>query len=388
MSVVAWGLASFTGEEVFHPTYVKLNVSQTPVTVQQIQQRSSSPSSPSPLRYSNPPSLAPSPQHSMDNKASAPLYVQLSSDGELDVPSTLLAIARRFEKLEIWTVSHVRALEERMGDVERWLVEKEKDSQSQHQGQQSRDTPDLSQDVSDIREEMTKLQGRMSKIGREMAKLATFPSNLSNAPSRGQTVREHHQELEGQERKAREEADGLRKRIAEMQSKLEEDRHTSGKASVTYSNPRDVHSHPIRKHCSPGPTACLPLDRSSPKFANRLDDALHGRDYERCVQNFKEDDIVWFVDYLDKACHHHPLSHCSLELSSRLSTVSIPWDLLPESVCVNSEACVRLTLHFQHPMRFLPTFLPLIPMRSPPAVSLMCIADPSMAYRFASNVCE
>ena len=172
------------------PTYMKLNVPQTPVTVQQVQQRSSSPSSPSPLRYSNPPSLAPSPQRSMDNNASVPLYAQLSSDGELDVPSTLLAIARRFEKLEKWTVGHVRALEERMDDVERWLVEKEKEkeSQSQHRGQQSRDTPDLSQDVSDIREEMTELQGRMSEIGREMAKLATAPSNLSSAPSRGHVI--------------------------------------------------------------------------------------------------------------------------------------------------------------------------------------------------------
>ena len=47
------------------------------------------------------------------------------------------------------------------------------------------------------------------------------------------------------ERRAREEADGLRKRIAEMQSKPEEDRHRSGKASATYSNSRHVPSHPI-----------------------------------------------------------------------------------------------------------------------------------------------
>ena len=43
-------------------------------------------------------------------------------------------------------------------------------------------------------------------------------------------VEELRRELEEQKGKAREEADGLRKRIAEMQSKLEEDRHTSGKA--------------------------------------------------------------------------------------------------------------------------------------------------------------
>ena len=47
------------------------------------------------------------------------------------------------------------------------------------------------------------------------------------------------------ERGAREEIDGLRNRIAEMQSKLEEDRHTSGKASATYLSSRHVSFHPI-----------------------------------------------------------------------------------------------------------------------------------------------
>lgn len=172
------------------PTYMKLNVPQTPSTVQHVQQQSLSPSTPSPLQHSIPPSLAGSPHRGTDNKDSPPLYAQFSSDGVLDVSSTLLTIARRFEKLEKWTVSHVRALEERMDDVERWLVEKEKEkeSQSQQQSKQPRATPDVSQDVSDIREEMTELQGRMSEIGREMARLATPPSNLSNAPSKGHAV--------------------------------------------------------------------------------------------------------------------------------------------------------------------------------------------------------
>jgi len=172
------------------PAYMKLNVPQTPATAHHVQQRSSSPSSPTPLRHSNPPSLAPSPIRGADNKASPPLYAQFSSDGVLDVPSTLLAVARRFEKLEKWTVSHVRALEERMDDVEKWLVEKEKEkeTQTQHQGQQSHADLECTQDISDIREEMTELQGRMSEIGREMAKLATSPSLLSNAPSRGHAI--------------------------------------------------------------------------------------------------------------------------------------------------------------------------------------------------------
>ena len=106
------------------------------------------------------------------------------------------------------------------------------------------------------------------------------------------------------------------------------------------------------------------------------------------MQNFREGDVVWFVDYLDKARHYLPLSHWALNLASRLSTVSTLWDPPPESVCVNSEAYARLTPHFQHPVQSLFTFLPLKNLRSPPVDSLMCIADPSMAYRFVSNVCE
>ena len=48
--------------------------------------------------------------------------------------------------------------------------------------------------------------------------------------TRKEMAREHRRELEEQERRARKEADGFRKCISEMQSKLEEDRHTSGKA--------------------------------------------------------------------------------------------------------------------------------------------------------------
>ena len=139
---------------------------------------------------------------------------------------------------------------------------------------------------------------------------------------------------------------------------------------------------------SPSPTACLPLDRSSPQFAEHLNEALHGREYVRCVQNFKEDDLVWFVDYLDKACHYVPLSHSTLKLAGRLSTVSIPWVPLPASACVNSEAYARHIQHSQHPTQSLPTFLPLIPIRSHPVPSVRCTMGPSMTRRFASNVCE
>ena len=89
-----------------------------------------SPASPTPFRPNVPTNLSPSPMHSVEARQEAnsssreapPLYAQFNGQGTLDVPGTLLVIAKRFEKLEKWTVGHVRALEERMSDVERWLV--------------------------------------------------------------------------------------------------------------------------------------------------------------------------------------------------------------------------------------------------------------------------
>ncbi|KII91568.1 hypothetical protein PLICRDRAFT_105554 [Plicaturopsis crispa FD-325 SS-3] len=150
----------------------------------------SSPSSPTPSRPINaaaPPILTPSPMRPTEGDASSPsreplpLYAQFNAQGTLDVPGTLLTIAKRFEKLEKWTVGHVRALEERMSDVERWLVDKEQEkekAESIHPGTQA------STVVGEIREEVAELQGRVGELGREMAKLATAPTNLSSGPAR------------------------------------------------------------------------------------------------------------------------------------------------------------------------------------------------------------
>ncbi|PVF93633.1 hypothetical protein CPB86DRAFT_789892, partial [Serendipita vermifera] len=64
-----------------------------------------------------------------------PTYAKFTPSGTLDIPETLLTIARRFEKLERWTVGHVRALEDRVGDVEKWLVDKEEARQASEDAQ-------------------------------------------------------------------------------------------------------------------------------------------------------------------------------------------------------------------------------------------------------------
>ncbi|KAH8827104.1 hypothetical protein DL96DRAFT_1605517 [Flagelloscypha sp. PMI_526] len=131
--------------------------------------------------------MTPSPMRQSPARApgeTTPLYAQFNSDGALDVPSTLLTIAKRFEKLEKWTVGHVRALEERMNDVERWLVdqEDEKEKNSIAASQNGDAKPRSDEEIRELREEIAELQGRFGELGREMANLAT--KNLSSGPTK------------------------------------------------------------------------------------------------------------------------------------------------------------------------------------------------------------
>lgn len=152
---------------------------------------------PRPIRESG--LMTPSPGRSVDSRDAPPLYAEFNSQGTLDVAGTLLTVARRFEKLERWTVSHVRALEDRMGDVERWLVDKEKEkeeeetapaaaaaasSTSEKSSFHSDDDEGRDSALGEIREEIVELQGRVGELGREMAKLMTAPLNLASGPAR------------------------------------------------------------------------------------------------------------------------------------------------------------------------------------------------------------
>ncbi|KAF8195785.1 hypothetical protein K438DRAFT_1826514 [Mycena galopus ATCC 62051] len=153
---------------------------------------SSSPTTPTRPQIPNanmPPNLTPSPMRPDTISSSPrerekevpPLYAHFDeTTGTLDVHVTLLNIAKRFEKLEKWTVGHVRALEERMGDVERWLVDKENEKEArQSKEEPSHNREDGGEALLEMREGLQELESRVSALGREMAKLATTPSNLS-----------------------------------------------------------------------------------------------------------------------------------------------------------------------------------------------------------------
>ncbi|KAL1752673.1 hypothetical protein FB107DRAFT_292962 [Schizophyllum commune] len=145
-----------------------------------------------------------------------PSTVKFSPAGALDVPATVLEVARRLEKLENWTVKHVHALEERMGSVERRLVrdkfaelkesEQTKNTSDELTNKESKSSPDseikssanlamprndesvdpdafspstgklddktTESELSSIRAELGELQTRVGDLGRDMAVVA------------------------------------------------------------------------------------------------------------------------------------------------------------------------------------------------------------------------
>lgn len=122
------------------------------------------------------------------SKDSPPLYAKFDSTGRLDIPETLLAIARRFEKLERWAVGHVRALEDRVGDIEKWLVDKEEVRQkSEEEYKQEKenwvsrsDLERVSSEVSSVKEGLSGVKARVLEMGR-----ATGATAMAYKPASG-----------------------------------------------------------------------------------------------------------------------------------------------------------------------------------------------------------
>lgn len=170
------------------PAFANLHIPAPPLTRKPVPPSPSSPTPSRPSLSNMPPNLTPSPMRTVDTLSSSPsrevppLYAQFNAQGTLDIPATVLTIAKRFEKLEKWTVGHVRALEDRMNDVERWLVDKEKEKQETSSVKGLPSQEGVHQELHNVRDEIAELQGRVGELGREMAKLATSSSNLSSGP--------------------------------------------------------------------------------------------------------------------------------------------------------------------------------------------------------------
>jgi hypothetical protein len=112
-------------------------------------------------------------------------------------------------------------------------------------------------------------------------------------------------------RQALEEQGRIANRIGETtQSKFVEDQNPnqdrSGEppSTCTFLHFEFFWSVPCGTVRLPSSSAGLPLDQSSLDFGDRINKVLHGQEYEQCTQDFKKEDSVWLVDYLDRVCCH------------------------------------------------------------------------------------
>ena len=93
------------------------------------------------------------------------------------------------------------------------------------------------------------------------------------------------------------------------------------------------------------------LNRSSPGFCDQLNDILYGEEYKKWIPNIQDDDLVWFVDYLDGVCRCAALP--CLRLSHfRLLVASILPVTLYGSVCANSGVFVVPGRYYQRRICF------------------------------------
>lgn len=141
----------------------------------------SGPVTPTPQRTHGPPGSSPI----LGPTEPTPLYAVFNPQGTLDIPVTLLTVAKRFEKLEKWTVSHVRALEERMKDVEKYVTTRRLLLVAYHLpnlsryliDRESEEKPDslARKQLDDIKREMTNLQILLLETHTDLTELKNTP---------------------------------------------------------------------------------------------------------------------------------------------------------------------------------------------------------------------
>jgi hypothetical protein len=88
-----------------------------------------------------------------------------------------------FREAQKWIVGHIRALEERMGNVERWPAKKVNEKGGD--GRLTCHPP--WRKLNEMRDKLVEMQGRISEPGREMAKFTTSSGMLSTMLLRAQT---------------------------------------------------------------------------------------------------------------------------------------------------------------------------------------------------------
>ena len=81
------------------------------------------------------------------------------------------------------------------------------------------------------------------------------------------------------------------------------------------------------------------LDKSSARFPNQLVDLLSEKEYTTCITRLRDEDVTWFIDYLDNVCVIFRFTNFLLSFC-RPSTPSTLLPLRIRNVWVNSEGYV------------------------------------------------
>jgi len=55
------------------------------------------------------------------------------------------------------------------------------------------------------------------------------------------------------------------------------------------------------------------LDRSSSEYHAQIRNVLYEEEYQKCVPNLEEDDLIWLVGYLDKVRRNVTFPHSRLK---------------------------------------------------------------------------
>ena len=60
------------------------------------------------------------------------------------------------------------------------------------------------------------------------------------------------------------------------------------------------------------------LDKNSPQFPDQLTSLLYKEGFKEYILKFRDEDVVWLVEYLDRVCLYHILpALCSVCIGSR-----------------------------------------------------------------------
>ena len=90
----------------------------------------------------------------------------------------------------------------------------------------------------------------------------------------------------------------------EADDHLDDTKNLRARSTEPLTPPLEPRVFPMSSPSPPTLQQLCRLNRSSPGFHGQLNNVLYGKEYQQCVENLKDYDLVWLIDYLDKVRYH------------------------------------------------------------------------------------